>query len=172
MVPTLHVPKNALKDNDFMNAYIQDEDRDIQFENCIYLVFKPKNIPKFKQFLNNEYERTSNLIDEYDYENGIVVLVYRLNENFKKDFKIIKSGKYSQTSKEFQQQFPKKVTVTRNGLLREEISLQSRIFEKTEDLLNFWEEKLAVKFESDQEVWEGFEEKLEILNKEKLKQYV
>ena len=172
MVPTLHIPKNALKDNDFMNAYIKDDDRDIQYENCINLVFKPKNIPKFRQFLNNEYERTSDLIDEYDYENGIVVLVYKLNEAFKEDFKIVKSGKYSQTSKEFQQQFPKKVTVTRNGLLTEEVSLQSRIFEKTEDLLKFWEEKLAVIFDSEQEVWEGFEEKLEILNKEKLKQYV
>jgi hypothetical protein len=172
MVPTLHIPKNALRENDFMNAYIKDDDRDIQYENCINLVFKPKNIPKFRQFLNNEYERTSSLIDEYDYENGIVVLVYKLDENFKEDFKIIKTGKYSKTSDKFQSQFPKKVSVTRNGLLSEEVSLQSRIFEKTEDLLIFWEEKLAVTFDPDQEVWEGFEENLEILNKEKLKEYV
>ena len=172
MVPTLHVPKNALRDNGFINAFIKDPNRDIQYEDCVYLVFKPENIEKFREFLNNEYERTKSLVDEYDYEDGIVVLVYKLNKDFQKDFDIIKTGKYSKTSKTFQKQFPKKVTVVRLGLSSEEVSLQSRIFEKTPDLLEFWQEKLNVVFEKDQEVWEGFDESLEILNLEKIKEYV
>jgi hypothetical protein len=62
--------------------------------------------------------------------------------------------------------------VIRNGLHKDEITLQYRIFNKTEDLINFWEESLDVQFDKDQEIWYGFEEKNETLNLEKLKNYV
>jgi hypothetical protein len=68
--------------------------------------------------------------------------------------------------------FPKIVKITRGGLHKDEISLQYRIFNKAEDLVNFWEEKLGVHFDDDQEVWEGWDEENEILNINKLKEYV
>ena len=59
----------------------------------------------------------------------------------------------------------------KNGLHKDEISLQYRIFNKTEDLVKFWEEKFDVTFGYDQELWRGFSEEEETLTEEKLKEY-
>ena len=172
MVPTLKIPRGELQDNGFINGYIKDGSREVQYENCIYLLFQPKNLDKFREFLDSEYERTKAIIDDYDYEDGFVVVVYQLDKKFKKDFMFIREGLYSRTSKEFQALFPKIIKIKKNGLHRDEISLQYRVFNRTEDLIKFWEDKLGVEFDDDQEVWHAFILEDEILNIEKLKEYV
>ena len=170
MVPTLKVPKGELSDNGFINGYIKDESREVQYEGCIYLLFKPKDLDKFREFLDGEYERTKSVIDDYDYDDGFVVVVYQLDSTFNKDFKLIKKGKYSHTSKSFQALFPKLVKIKKGGYSRDEVSLQYRVFNKTEDLVRFWEDKLGVEFDEDQEVWHAFDAEEETLNIEKIKE--
>jgi len=170
MVPTLKIPKDALKDNGFINGYVRDGNREVQYENCIYLLFQPKDLDKFREFLDSEYERTKSVIDDYDYQDGYVVVVYQLDPKFKKDFGLIREGLYSRTSSSFQALFPKVIKITKNGLHRDEISLQYRVFNRTEDLVKFWEDKLGVEFDDDQEVWHGFELDKETLNIQKLKE--
>ena len=169
MVPTLKIPKKKLNNNGFVNAYIKDSRRDVQYDECIYLLFHPENLDAFREFLDEEYERTKSIVDEYDYENGFVVVVYKLDEQFKEDFQLIREGKYSKTSEKFQEQFPKFVTIEKDKLKKEEISLQFRVFNKTSDLQEFWEEKIGVRFTSEQEFWEGFHEENEILNLDDVK---
>jgi hypothetical protein len=131
-------------------------------------------LDKFREFLDNEYERTKSVIEDYDHEDGFVVVVYQLDEKYKKDFNLIKQGKYSKTSKDFQKLFPKVIKITRNGLHKDEISLQYRIFNKADDLVSFWEEKLGIDFAEtvgeDFEVWEGWDETKEILELDKIKE--
>ena len=174
MVPTLKVPKDALRGNGFINAYVKDDRREDQYEGSIYLLFKPDNLAKFREFLDDEYERTKAVIEDYDYEDGFVVVVYQLDQKYNKDFNLIKQGKYSKTSTEFQKLFPKVIKITRNGLHKDEISLQYRIFNKAEDLVSFWEDKLGVDFVEllgeDFEVWEGWDEQKEILELDKIKE--
>ncbi len=172
MVPTLKIGKEKLVDNNFINAYSKDGRKDVQYENAVYLLFKPNSLDKFKEFLDGEYERTKDIIDDYDYEDGYVVVVYALNDKFKRDFKIIKQGKYSTTSPEFQALFPKIVKIKKNGLHKDEISLQYRVFNKTEDLRVFWQEKFDVEFDDDMEVWGTFIEEDETLNLDKIKEHV
>jgi hypothetical protein len=172
MVPTLKVPKDALRENGFINGYVKDGGREVQYENCIYLLFQPKDLDKFREFLDSEYERTKDIIDDYDYDNGYVVVVYQLDSKFAKDFTLIRRSKYSKTSPAFQALFPKVIKIKKNGLHKDEISLQYRVFNRTEDLISFWEDKLGVEFDEDQEVWHGFNEEEEILNIQKLKEYV
>ena len=90
------------------------------------------------------------------------------------DFNLIKQGRYSKTSAEFQKLFPKVIKITRNGLHKDEISLQYRIFNKAEDLVSFWEDKLGIDFVEllgeDFEVWEGWDEQREILELDKIKE--
>lgn len=169
MVPTLKIPKKKLNNNGFVNAYIKDSRRDVQYDECIYLLFHPEKLDAFREFLDEEYERTKSIVDEYDYENGFVVVVYKLDEQFKEDFQLIREGKYSKTSEKFQEQFPKFVTIEKDKLKKEEISLQFRVFNKTSDLQEFWEEKIGVRFTSEQEFWEGFHEENEILNLDDVK---
>lgn len=169
IVPILKINKDDLKNNGYSNGYIEDGRKDVQYENSLYLLFKPENLDRFRTFLDNEYERTKNIIDDYDYENGYVVIVYKIDDKFKKDVELIKEGKYSKTSKVFQEMFPKTIKIQRNGLSRDEISLQYRVFNKTPDLIEFWEKKLNVTFDDAQELWEMFVKEEEILNLDKIK---
>jgi len=168
MVPTLGIDRKKLGDNEFINAYIKDALREVDYKDCIYLLFKPKNFDTFKEFLDEEYVRTDSIVDDYDYKDGYVVVVYKLNPKFKKDFDIVKTGKYSRTSKEFQELFPKVVKIMKGYLHRDEISLQYRIFNRTQDLIDFWENKLDVNLPEGQEVWYSFEEDHETLDLKKI----
>ena len=88
---------------------------------------------------------------------------------FKKDFLLVREGLYSRTSKDFQALFPKVVKIKKGGVQRDEISLQYRVFNRTEDLVKFWEDKLDVQFDDDQEVWHAFELENETLNIKNIK---
>lgn len=172
MVPTLKIDRKKLATNGFINAYSKDVKQEVEYKDAIYILFKPNDIDIFRSFLVEEYERTDQVIEDYDYPDGYVVVIYKLDNKFKKDFDLVKLGKYSLTSNKFQEIFPKTVTIINNKMSREEISLQYRIFNKTEDLVTFWEKRLDVRFSNDQEVWYGFDENKEVLNIDKIKEHV
>jgi len=171
MIPTLKIPKDSLKNNGFINGYVKDEMRDVQYKDAIYLLFRPEQIDRFREFLDEEYERTKDIIDDYDYADGFVVIVYKLNEKYSNDFTLIMNGKYSKTSKEFQREFPKKVKIEKGAIVKEDLSLQYRIFNRTEDLIKFWEDKFDVEFDDEQEIWEGFDIVSETLTQDTLINY-
>jgi DNA recombination-dependent growth factor C len=62
------------------------------------------------------------------------------------------------------------IKITKNGLHRDEISLQYRIFKKTDDLKQYWEDRLDIVFTDDMEVWDGFDFRRETLNLDTVKQ--
>lgn len=170
MVPTLKIDRNKLIENGFINGYLSDERRDVQHRNAVCLLFKPTNLDKFREFLVDETERTNNIIDDYDYEEGYVVIVYKLDDKWKEDFMLIREGLYSRTSEDFQKMFSKVIKIVKNGLHKDEISLQYRIFRKTDDLKQYWEDRLDIVFTDDMEVWDGFDSTKETLNLDKIKQ--
>jgi hypothetical protein len=172
MVKPLGIGIEKLDKVGFVNGFMRDVNHDCIYQDCVYLLFKPTDMDVFRDFIVNEYERTDNIVDDYDYEGGYVVMVYKLDPKFKEDYQLVRQGLYSKTSKDFQNLFPKVVKIMKNGKHRDEISLQYRIFNRTQDLINFWEDKLAIKFSSDQEVWEGFHEERETLNINNIKEYV
>lgn len=172
MVKPIGIGIEKLEKVGFINGFVRDVSHDSVYEDCVYLLFKPHDMDLFRDFIDSEYERTDNIVEDYDYEGGYVVVVYKLDPDFKKDHELIKQGLYSKTSKDFQNLFPKVVKIVKNGKHRDEISLQYRIFNRTQDLINFWEDKLGIKFSSDQEAWEGFHEERETLNINNIKEYV
>jgi len=170
IVPTLKINRDKLKENGYLNGYMSDVRRDVQYQNAVYLLFQPSNFDKFREFLVDEYERTKQLIDDYDYEDGFVVVVYTLDKKWKKDFALVREGLYSQTSQEFQDDFPKVIKIIKSGLHRDEISLQYRIFKKTDELRTYWEDRLDMQFTEDMEVWDGFNIENEVLDLDTIKQ--
>lgn len=164
MVPTLKIGRDKLISNGYINGYLADKRRDVQYKNAVYILFKPASLNMFREFLDAEYQRTKDVIDDYDYEEGYVVVVYKLNNKWKEDFLLIREGMYSKTSKEFQDTFPKVIKVVKNNLHRDEISLQYRIFNKTQDLREYWEDRLNVNFTDDMEVWDVLNIENETLN--------
>ena len=178
LVPTLKIPKEELVLNGFINGFIKEELSDEHiYQNCVYLLFKHKGLDRFRIFLDKEYERTKDLIEDYDVGEYIVI-VYKLNKKFKDDFELVYKGKYSHTSKKFQALFlASKKIITEDGLHRDEISLQVRIFKKTEDLQEYWIDSLGMdnkkcKWNDSYEVWSGFEIENETLTEDKLKELV
>jgi hypothetical protein len=171
IIPTLSIDRDDLKYNGFINGYISDERRDVQHKDAVYLLFKPEDLDRFRDFLENENAKNQGIIDDYDYEDGYVVLVYKLNPKWKKDFLLVREGLYSKTSKKFQDSFPKTITVKRGRQsAKEEATLQHRVFKKSEELRSYWEDKIDMKFTEEMEVWEGFHIENETLNLDKLKQ--
>jgi hypothetical protein len=172
IVPIFSIGRDKLISNGFVNGFIKDSRRDVQYKDSVYLLFKPEDLDKFKVFLDSEYERTKQIIDDYDYEEGYVVVVYQINPRLLPDIELVKQGKYSQTSTKFQQIFPKIIKISKNGFQKDEISIQYRVFNRTEDLKQFWEEKFDMIFDDDMEVWHGFIEENEILDLDKIKEHV
>ena len=165
MVPTLNVPKNKLKQNGFINGYIDDVNKEDKNNNCVYLLFLPKDLSKFQTFLESEYERTKYIVEDYDYPKGYVVIIYKLNYKYQLDFDLVKLGKYSKTSKEFQELFPIKIDiVNENNQLISHESLQYKIFNKTDDLKEYWQELLNENIHNEFEFYETFENNRETLN--------
>jgi len=169
LVPILKIERDKLKDNGFLNGYVHDLSRDIQYHDCLYLLFKPIDLDKFRDFLDTEYERTRQIIDDYDCEDGFVVVVYKLDKKFDEDIALIMSGKYSETSEKFQKMFPKIIKIMKNGLHKDEISLQYRIFKKSADLKAYWEDRIGDVFTDQMEVWPGFDLFTETLDLDKVK---
>jgi len=164
MFPTLGIEKSDRVENNFINAYSFDEAKDVQYEDCILLLFRPDNHARFRMFLEKERKRTKDFIDEYDYEGGYVVLVYKLPSKFKTDFNLVREGKYSKTSPAFQKEFAHTVHIlTSTGGTVEKISLQYRIFNKTQDLIRYWEDKTGITLGTEDEVWSKFMEERETL---------
>jgi len=165
LVPTLNIGKEPLLGNGFINAYMRDSLQDNQYPvDVIFLLFKPKDLNKFREFLIKEYSRTDDVIDDYDYEGGYVVVVYKLRDSIKKDITLIKQSKYSKTSKEFQELFPPTISIQKGTKVKNETSLQVRIFNKSADIREYWENKIGQRISPDQEVWQEYNEEKEILN--------
>ena len=160
MAPTLGIDLSILKENGYLNAYSMSSYA--PHDDAVYLLFKPLNIVKFNDWLEAEFDRTEFIIEDFDHPGGYVIVVYKLNPDFKKDFDLIKLGKYSKTSRSFQKLFPLKVQI--EGKKEEDYSLQYRIFNKTPDIVELLETKYDITLNKDSEVWELFE-----LEKETLK---
>lgn len=172
MLPTLKINKDQLLVNNFINAYQKDPNRDMDYGDCIHLLFKPKNFDRFEEFREGEYTRTKQMIDDYDYNGGLVVLVYLLDPSYVTDFEKVRQGRYSKTSLEFQALFPKFTRIIREGKYVEETTLQHLIFNKNEGLRLYWEERINKNFTPDMEVWRGFDMDKEILNIDKINELV
>lgn len=164
IMPTLGHNFPYLKSLGYIAAYAKDSSQDYQYDDAIYALFKPSNIEVFNTFLEKEYNRTNLLIEDYNLDKDHIVLVYKQLSRFKNDYDLIKQGKYSKTSKEFKELFPKYVYLYENGITKEETSIQHKIFNKSKDLIDYWREKVGTDLPEDQELWTTYEIENETLN--------
>lgn len=161
----------------FVQAYLKDaEKHDIEYENPVFLLFKPTSPTVFQAFVDAEYERvnkhtnTVDIVEDYDYIDGYVVLAYQLPKEFEEDYRKFLVGKYSRFSKKFRETYPKSVKIKGdNGKDIDELSAQYRIINKIKELKDMLEDKLAVTFDSDQEFFSKPNPDKETLSYEKVR---
>lgn len=170
-VPTLGIKRQDLYENNFLNGYLEDVDKDQYYEEDVcFLLFKPEDLTRFRAFLDEQYEKNKNIIEDYDPAEGYVVLVYNLNPKLSKDFLLVKNSKYSLVSEQFKEMFPKKVQLLNRPNKPWKTSLQWMIFEKDEQLIQFIEKKIGQSLPegTNVEVWPGFEYENQILDIDKI----
>lgn len=174
IVPTLKLGKYGIKERGFINGFLYNELLDVKYEEdkFVYVLFKPEDLDSFQEFLDEQYTKSTNIVEDFDHDGGFVIVVYKLREDLKDDFELIKKGKYSKTSEKFKNMFPKKITINKGGLKKEEYSLQYRIFNKSQELLDYWEDVLGTNLNDDSELWEGFCKNRETLNIKNIEVYV
>lgn len=165
--PTLGIDRQLLYENNFINAYLGDKNNELysDTENIICLLFIPCDENQFREFINIEYERTEQLIDDYYYDN-YAVLVYSLDKKYLSDIEIIKQSKYSLVSTEFKKLFPETLTDYSSNRKEKLPSIQHMIFNKDKKLAEYWNKELKTSIITDLnlEVWIGFNKEKEILD--------
>ena len=167
VTPLLGLERKKLRENGFVNAYIQDEGG-VQYDRGIYLLFKPKNPDKFEEFLGEERARKAKIIEEYDVKEGFVMVVYQYDKEWEKDIELIKEGKFSKTSSEFQSALPKTTKLHKMGGVVEVLTVQHSIFKKVQDYADYWDDLYGLKLDyKEDEFWHHYKDR-EIFNIEKI----
>lgn len=151
LLPGLGLTINELKPYGFVNAYIGDMKHD-HYSYCVYLLFKPSNIMEFNAFLEGQYLK-GQMIDEYDYEGGYVVVVYKFPEQFEQEYKLFLSGKYSEFRKKYKDLFPIEIHSEDNDGPFTQPSFFFHVFNRTKELEKYWFEKIGVHLSKDSEYW-------------------
>lgn len=155
LVRPLGIDKSALDENGFVAAYLGDINKpEIRHEKGIFMLFKPPSMALFEDFLQMEKHRTYNIVEDYDYEGGFVIVIYLLEDEFSEDYEKFLLGQYSKFSKKFKATFPRTIKVRDNlGRIKNEEPWQWKVFKKDKELRRYWEEEFDTPFTGDMEVW-------------------
>lgn len=179
LLPVLGLKTEDLYKLGFINCYLSDKDREpINNDIHLYLLFKPNTeiieITTLGGFIAREkdtqYDRLvkkikeleelddSNkiLIEDYDYEDGFVVLVLKFPEYYRKDYNLFLQGKYTHFSKAFKNKFAeKKVVEFINEKGRKEkllgFNFAYHVMHRTEQAKKFTESKYDIEIPEEQE---------------------
>jgi len=169
LLPGIGLKRQNLLKHGFISAYIDDKNHDVHYDTSIYLLYKPEQVEEFQKFLTSEYKRTPLLVEDYDYPGGYVVTVYKFPAEFLEEYDLFLKGKYSKFRKKYVDLFPMKVEVfnERTHMYSERYSLQYHIFERTDAIRKYWEERLGYKdgeLPTDLEYWSIPEKEKETLD--------
>jgi hypothetical protein len=153
LLPSIGLQRKDILKYGFIDAYIDDIHHEPHYEESIYLLFRPKDMLPLQVFIDQEYKRTKQLIEDYDYAGGYVVAVYEIPEEFKPEYNLFLKGKYSRFRKRYTDLFPKMVEIMTDGRMTPQYSLPYHIFNRTDAMRNFWEEKFETRLDEDAEMY-------------------
>lgn len=179
ILPCFGVQLEEYRKLGFINSFLSDvNDPHIYNDNIpIYLLFKPsiKQLPLLQEKIDQLEEQDENkniILNDYDYDGNFVIIVLKLPERFKNDFKLFLEGKYSHLSKEIQKYYPVEVATTLDEDFIPGKSLQWLACNRSSKLKTWVEKKYGLDLKDSLEYWSkpGSEEKLDlesIIQKEK-----
>lgn len=178
--PIVKEPMDVLLEHNLINSYLRDRDREDIEGDYLFVLFKPPDFDFFEIFLHEQHENV-HFVDEYDYEGGYVVLVYRIPDAMKKDFALFKQGKYSKMSAWFKAYYSKdlikkgrSISVEVDGMKIKK-SIQWLVFDKDKQLQLLLEKYMGIRFDEiyqkkeDMELWTGVDEEKETLDIDRIR---
>jgi len=152
LLPGIGLTRKDILKHGFITAYINDKDYPV-YKNSVYLLYKPEDIHAFDEFLKSEYNRTNWMLEDYDYEGGYIVTVYKFPEKFMREYNLFLKGKYSQFGPDYVNLFPEKVEIVKNGKRSLKFSLAYHIFNRSEAIRKYWERMIGEELPADAELW-------------------
>lgn len=167
LLPILKFSKKVLEEYlpefGFVNTYINCNVLTYPFE-VLYILFNPKELDLNFFNFEKEFCKNTNYIETYDLGNNLVLFIFRIPKEYQRDFNLFIEGKYSKTSKSYQNLFPKESYITdstgrkmrdNKGFYLKEPSSFFHIFNKTDFLKRKWREKLG--YDDDDPIFEDIE---------------
>jgi diadenosine tetraphosphate (Ap4A) HIT family hydrolase len=164
LLPSIGHTRQGLLKYGFLAAYLNDINHDISFEEAVYCLFKPSDMAEFQKFLEHEHEKSSTIVEDYDYEGGYVVVVYKVAVRYLREYQLFLEGKYSKFSNEYINLFPTEVFIQGPFGPKVQHSLHYHIFNRTKDIKDYWEKKIGQKIPEDMEMWSKPDIEKEILD--------
>lgn len=168
LVPLTGVSKPVLTQQNYINGYSEFNGEHLDYEpHVVYLLFRPKSPVSLQAFIDREYRHQTGLIDDFNLQDGYVVLVYKLKEEFNEDCELVKLGKYSKTSEKYQKCFPDTMIINEGKPnQKRKRTIQRMVFDKDFALLSYWQDKIEtnVIYDKNMEVWNTFEIERETLD--------
>jgi hypothetical protein len=176
LVPGLGLDVEVMKiTNGFINAYLRDVDYDQEYDTPVFMLYRPGDIGKFQEFALQEYQRTTCLVDDYDYAGGFVVLVYNFPKEYGPEYNFFIKGKYSRFRKRYINKIPKMVIIkTAGGHTEPQLTIPYMACTKSEVLQKYWQQKFAdpddpwIQWETGDELWYKPKMSLETLDINKI----
>lgn len=166
LVPVLGLDVDNMQSRyGFINGYLEDNEQQTSSPYPVFLLFRPDDLIEFQKFVEQEYRRTGDLLLDYDYDGGFVVLLYHFPEKFHKDYRRFLKGKYSRLSLAFTARLPA-YEKHPDGTLSPEFSLQRNIILKIPDFIARLEEDFEVEITG--ECWSIPDRKAETLDIERI----
>lgn len=147
------------QEHNLIDCFLKIESEKDYEENCIFILFNPKNKESFKTFLNELKTKNENFVEEIVIED-YNVLVFKIPKEFEEDYKKFLEGKYSKFSENAKSLFPKFVEIIKfNQKLGmhvkiEQISLPWMIINKDKSLKSYWKKRIGIELSEEDEVWE------------------
>lgn len=150
---TGHQRKDLLK-HGFIEAYLDDKNHEPHYRNAVYLLFKPEDMESLQSFIDKEYRLRNDILEDYDYSGGYVVVVYKIPQKYIDDYKLFLEGKYSKFSEQYKRLFPEMAETTNKAGDKEMMyTVPYLVFVKGKPIKEYWENKLGVKLDKDMEYW-------------------
>jgi hypothetical protein len=114
LLPVYKIGLKRLTELGFINCFLKDEERETVNETDLhlYLLFKTdeeqqKELQKIIGLLEKK-EGEVILLEDYDYSENYMVLVFKFPEKFRNDYQLFIEGKYSHLSDAIQATYPEK----------------------------------------------------------------
>lgn len=160
LLPVLRINKKLVNNFykfGFKNTFLYSDQLDKLYKfNPIYLIFEPEKFDMdFNEFIF-ELSTNAHFIEAIDVGYKKVLLIFKIPDQFKGDFKLFEEGKYSKVSDLYKKCFSleKPVKNERGDIKRDmtgavvmEPSTFFHIFNKTKKLREIYQEKLGLDFE-------------------------
>jgi hypothetical protein len=164
LLPGIGHTRQKLLPYGFLAAYLDDINHEVHYEESVYLLFKPEDVSAFQKFLEDEYKKSSLIVEDYEYRGGYVVVVYKIDPRYLPEYGLFLEGKYSKFSSGYIALFPSEITSPTPKGVGAKPSLHYHIFNRTKEIRGYWEKKIGQDLPVDMEMWSSPDMEKEVLD--------